>query len=73
MGTGLNPGIIVNGFIHSGILGDLYGETSEDSSMVDDQEITSELDSDDFEPNENVLISKNLMRNGLEADLLFTV
>ena len=48
-----NPGIIVNGFIRSGILRVLDGETSEDSSVVDDQEITQELDSDDFEFDED--------------------
>ena len=49
-----NPGIIVNGFIRSGILGALDGEASEDSSVVDDQEITQELDSDDFEADEDL-------------------
>ena len=48
-----NPGIIVNGFIRSGILGALDGEASEDSRVVDDQDITQELDSDDFEPDED--------------------
>ena len=49
-----NPGIIVNGFIRSGIMGALDGEESENSSVVDDQESTQEFDSDGFEHVEDV-------------------